>query len=247
MSTDLLNLAGNLPFVDEVYAKYLKDPASVDASWRRLFEGNGAGVPEIQIERAPQNGGGNGHGGNGHAVTAKAEQAALQKILPFTAPESTAGLAPSEARYGRTFGLVNAHRARGHMVAKLDPLEQLHQEPQPELDPRAYGFSDKDLDTPMPSGGFYGTGQVPLRELMRRLRATYCEYIGVEMNHITDVHKRAWLQERMEPVLNKPPIDRDTQLYILEKVAAAEVLENFIHTKYVGTKRFSLAGGASLI
>jgi 2-oxoglutarate dehydrogenase E1 component len=248
MSTDLLNLAGNLPFVDEVYAKYLKDPASVDASWRRLFEGNGAAAPEVTIAKAPPNG--NGHGGNGHAIAARAEQAALQKILPFTAPESTAGLAPSEARYGRTFGLVNAHRARGHMVAKLDPLEQLHQEPQPELDPRAYGFSDKDLDAVMPSGGFYGTGQVPLRELLRRLRATYCEYIGVEMNHITDVHKRAWLQERMEPTLNAPPsewLGRDTQLYILEKVAAAEVLENFIHTKYVGTKRFSLEGGESLI
>ena len=243
MSTDLLNLAGNLPFVDEVYAKYLRDPASVDVSWRRLFEGNGAAAPEVTIAKAPTNGNGSG-GGNGHG---RAEAAALQKILPFTAPESTAGLAPSEARYGRTFGLVNAHRARGHMVARLDPLEQLHQEPQPELDPRAYGFSDRDLDTMMPSGGFYGTGQVPLRELMRRLRATYCEYIGVEMNHITDVHKRAWLQERMEPVLNAPPIDRDTQLYILEKVAAADVLESFIHTKYVGTKRFSLEGGESLI
>jgi 2-oxoglutarate dehydrogenase E1 component len=251
MSTDLLNLANNLPFVDEVYAKYVKDPASVDASWRNLFESSGAiaalgltpVTPAIQIEKQT-NGNGNGHHA---AVQAQAGEAALQKLLPFTAPESTAGLAPSEARYGRTFGLVNAHRARGHMVAKLDPLEQLQTDVQPELDPRAYGFSDADLDAVMPSGGFYGTGQVPLRELMRRLRATYCEYIGVEMNHITDVNKRTWLQERMEPVLNNPPIDRETQLYVLEKVAAAEVLENFIHTKYVGTKRFSLEGGESLI
>ncbi len=248
MSTDLLSLANNLPFVDEVYARYVRDPASVDASWRKLFESNGAVAalgllpPEpatgIRTDRGPTNG--NGHG-------AGADAAALQKILPFTLPQSTAGLAPSEARYGRTFGLVNAHRARGHMVAKLDPLEQLHQEPQPELDPRAYGFSEKDLDAVMPSGGFYGTAQVTLRELMRRLRATYCEYIGVEMNHIADVAKRTWLQERIEPVLNAPPLDRDTQLYILGKVAAAEVLESFIHTKYVGTKRFSLEGGESLI
>ncbi|HWE26551.1 MAG TPA: 2-oxoglutarate dehydrogenase E1 component, partial [Polyangia bacterium] len=202
---------------------------------------------------AAQNG--NGHHGNGngssqaiHEVARQAhEREALKTILPFTAPETTLGLAPTEARFGRTFGLVNAHRARGHMVAQLDPLEELQHEPQPELDPRAYGFSDKDLDVVMPSGGFYGTGAVTLRELMKRLRATYCEYIGVEMNHISDVMKRAWLQERMEPVLNAPPIDRNTQLYILEKVAAAEVLENFIHTKYVGTKRFSLEGGESLI
>src|SRR6185312_6615904 len=248
MSTDLLNLANNLPFVEEIYAKYVKDPGSVDPSWRALFEGNGwvAGTaPAVTIGKATNGNGTNGHGA--HAQAHGAEAAALQKILPFTAPESTAGLAPSEARYGRTFGLVNAHRARGHMIAKLDPLEQLHQEVQPELDPRAYGFSERDLDAVMPSGGFYGTGQVPLRELLRRLKLTYCEYIGVEMNHITDVGKRTWLQERIEPVLNAPPIDRDTQLYVLEKVAAAEVLEHFIHTKYVGTKRFSLEGGESLI
>jgi len=248
MSTDLLNLANNLPFVDEVYAKYLENPASVDASWRKLFEHGGAAAlglapvvtPVVTIDQhVPTNGNGHGH--------ARAEAAALQKILPFTAPEATAGLAPSEARYGRTFGLVTAHRARGHMVAKLDPLEQLHQEPQPELDYRAYGFSERDLDQVMPSGGYYGTTQMTLRELLRRLRATYCEYIGVEMNHIADVNKRTWLQERMEPVLNAPPIDRDTQIYILQKVVAAEVLENFIHTKYVGTKRFSLEGGESLI
>ena len=193
MSTDLLNLANNLPFVDEVYAKYVKDPASVDASWRNLFESSGAiaalgltpVTPAIQIEKQT-NGNGNGHHA---AVQAQAGEAALQKLLPFTAPESTAGLAPSEARYGRTFGLVNAHRARGHMVAKLDPLEQLQTDVQPELDPRAYGFSDADLDAVMPSGGFYGTGQVPLRELMRRLRATYCEYIDIKMNHITNINK----------------------------------------------------------
>ena len=264
MSTDLLSLANNLPFVEEVYARYLENPASVDVSWRRLFE-NGAAealgatpvasgaAPLATIERAPSNGNGsNGHGSvelgsNGFALDVRDDASALKRVLPFTAPESTASLAPSEARYGRTFGLVNAHRARGHMIAKLDPLEQLHQEPQPELDPRAYGFDDADLDQVMPPGGFYGTGTVTLRELMKRLRATYCEYIGVEMNHIADVAKRAWLQERMEPVLNAPPIDKATQLYILEKVAAAEVLENFIHTKYVGTKRFSLEGGESLI
>ena len=252
MSTDLLNLAINLPFVDELWARYQENPSSVDASWRKLFENGGAEALGVGIERAGGNGA-NGHAnGNGAAAyvidpSALAAERALETILPFTAPESTAGLAPSEARFGRTFGLVNAHRARGHMVAQLDPLEMLHHEPQPELDPRAYGFGDADLDRIMPPGGFHGSGPLPLRELMRRLRATYCQYIGVEMNHITDVNKRAWLQERMEPVLNAPAIDKETQLYILEKVAAAEVLENFIHTKYVGTKRFSLEGGESLI
>jgi 2-oxoglutarate dehydrogenase E1 component len=256
MSTDLLSLANNLPFVDEVWARYQQNPASVDPSWRALFESGAVELGSLGLivttpaHPSTGGGGGNGHGpanGNGQVARQAHEQQALKTILPFTAPETTLGLGPTEARFGRTFGLVNAHRARGHMVAKLDPLEELQHEPQPELDPRAYGFSDADLDVVMPSGGLYGTGAVTLRELMKRLRATYCEHIGVEMNHISDVMKRAWLQERMEPVLNAPPIDRDTQLYILEKVAAAEVLENFIHTKYVGTKRFSLEGGESLI
>jgi 2-oxoglutarate dehydrogenase E1 component len=265
MSTDLLSLASNLPFVDEIYAQWRRDPASVDASWRHLFEGASDSELGVTIAPAPRGNGHNGHAAPASAAAAPAasptsdgwavgdvietnvDQAALDTVLPFTAPETTAGLAPSEARFGRTFGLVNAHRARGHMVAKLDPLGCLAHEPQPELDPRAYGFGDADLDRVMPPGGLYGTGSVTLRELMRRVRATYCEYIGVEMNHIADVHKRAWLQEQMEPLLNRPLLDRETRLYILEKVAAAEVLENFIHTKYVGTKRFSLEGGESLI
>jgi 2-oxoglutarate dehydrogenase E1 component len=263
MSTDLLNLASNLDLVDAVYAQYRRDPASVDVAWRQLFESQGAGEElGFNIDKQPAgngtsaNNGGNGTGANNGNGTSgmtpmvplpHLDEPALKRVLPFTAPESTAGLAPEEARFGRTFGLVNAHRARGHMIAKLDPLEHLQLEPQPELDPRAYGFAEADFDRVMPPGGLYGAGPLTLRDLMQRLRKTYCEYIGVEMNHITDVHKRAWLQERMEPTLNAPPIDRTTQLYILEKVAAAEVLENFIHTKYVGTKRFSLEGGESLI
>ena len=204
MSTDLLSLANNLPFVDEVWARYQQNPASVDPSWRALFESGALDVGSLGLTVStapPQNGNGNGHAhanGNGQVARQAHEQQALKTILPFTAPETTLGLGPTEARFGRTFGLVNAHRARGHMVAKLDPLEELQHEPQPELDPRAYGFSDADLDVVMPSGGFYGTGAVSLRELMKRLRATYCEHIGVEMNHISDVMKRAWLQERIE-------------------------------------------------
>src|SRR5437660_12666139 len=109
MSTDLLNLATNLEFVDEVYARYLENPHSVDVSWQRLFGAAGvtaagaAGVtPGAIIERAS---GANGNGTHAHADV----DASLKRVLPFTAPDATAGLAPSEARYGRTFGLVNAH------------------------------------------------------------------------------------------------------------------------------------------
>src|SRR4051812_21211916 len=122
MSTDLLSLANNLPFIDELYARYQDNPASVDASWRTLFESAGSALGVTIGAHAPSVGG-NGHAnGNGmHAIAhidTPSHVEAFKAVLPFTAPETTAGLAPSEARFGRTFGLVNAHRARGHMVAK---------------------------------------------------------------------------------------------------------------------------------
>ena len=152
-----------------------------------------------------------------------------------------------EARFLLVHSLVNAFRARGHLAARLDPLDHLPREPHPDLDPASYGFSAADLERVTPSGGLHGISEAPLGEILRRLTATYCGSIGVEMMHITSIDKRVWLQERMEPTLNAPPIDRDTRLYILDRLTAAEVFERFVHAKYVGTKRFSLEGGESLI
>jgi 2-oxoglutarate dehydrogenase E1 component len=163
------------------------------------------------------------------------------------APAPAAEAPVATARFGRVFGLVNAYRSRGHLAATLDPLEQVARLPHSELDPRTWGFTDGDLDTVVPSGGLFGVDEAPLGELLRRLRATYCGTLGVELMHISDPARRRWLEERMEPALNRPPIDSATRKHILGRLAAAEVFEHFIHTKYVGTKRFSLEGGDSLI
>ncbi|MSP63845.1 MAG: hypothetical protein EXR72_26565, partial [Myxococcales bacterium] len=157
----------------------------------------------------------------------------------------TAG--PDEARFSNVFALVNAYRVRGHLEARLDPLEALPRERHPDLDPRSYGFTDEDMACVVPSGGLHGIDQAPLREILRKLRATYCDAIGVEMMHITSNERRAWLQQRMEPSENRSPQDQGTQIHVLERTAAAEALERFVHTKYVGTKRFSLEGAESLI
>jgi 2-oxoglutarate dehydrogenase E1 component len=142
---------------------------------------------------------------------------------------------------------VHAYRARGHLEARLDPLDHQVRPPYPDLDPKTWGFTEADLDTVMPAGGMFGVEQTTLRELIARLRATYCGSIGVEMMHILDGERRVWLTQRMESSLNRAPLDKNTQHFIYERLAAAEVFENFVHTKYVGTKRFSLEGGESLI
>jgi 2-oxoglutarate dehydrogenase E1 component len=215
MGSDLLELAGSLPFIDEIYAQYLQDPASVDASWRSLFDGRP-------------------HNGQNGTVGAVA-------VMPARP------LAPSEIGVGRIYGLVNAYRVRGHLLAHLDPLDHLPREHHPDLDYHTYGFSDADLERVMPAGGLYGLREAPLGEIIRRLRETYCGSIGVEMMHITATDRRTWLQERLEPNLNVSVLDRDSRLYILDRITAAEQFESFVHTKYVGTKRFSLEGAESLI
>jgi len=242
MSKDLLELAGSLSLLDELYSHYQADPTSIDPSWRRLFDAGAAIQPT------------NGHvmrAGNGHAFAqytpvgaALAESAAAQP----TELEARLEAEPTvEARYARVFAVVNAYRVRGHLEAQLDPLDHLPRKPHADLDYRSWGFREADLDAVVPNGGLFGIDQAPLREILRRLRATYCSSIGIEMMHIPESDRRSWLQQRVEPTLNQPALDRATQLFILERIAAAEVFESFVHTKFVGTKRFSLEGGESLI
>jgi 2-oxoglutarate dehydrogenase E1 component len=222
---NLLELAGNLAFVDEIFAAWRANPSSVDASWRRLFE-NGT-FPAAET-----------HTTNGHTNGTNG----IVSVAPSGAPTT------GETRFGGLFGLIHAYRARGHLEARLDPLDHLPRPAYPDLDPRVWGFTDADLDRDMPGGTMYGLDQpATLREIMQRLRTTYCGSIGVEMMHMLDADRRVWLQQRMEPSQNRAPIDPATQKHIYEKLVAAEALENFVHTKYVGAKRFSLEGSEALI
>jgi len=223
MSDDVLFLAGNLAFVDEVYVAYRRDPASVDASWRRFFESSAL----LPSATAPTN------GANGAAATAAYAQ-------PFLAPQDALFLA-------KVWALVNAFRARGHLDADLDPLGIVKNVPHTELDPATYGFTSAEMDREVPSGIANGAGALPLREVIRRCRATYCRKIGVEFMHISSPVRKKWLTDRMESSLNEAPLDNVTLMSMLEKVARAEILERFVHAKYVGTKRFSLEGGETLI
>ena len=151
------------------------------------------------------------------------------------------------ARPGRgTFGLVNAYRELGHLLAGIDPLGDPPLS-HPLLELSQFDFTEDDLDQPTVPGGFRGDPPRTLRELVTALRETYCRTLGVEYTGIRDPQQREWLEQRMEPNRNKPELDRATRLLVYTKLTEAEAFEQFLNVKYPGAKRFSLEGGETFI
>ncbi len=144
------------------------------------------------------------------------------------------------------FDLIHSYRELGHLIANLDPLGH-NQTSHPLLEPAEFGFSAADLERTVECPTFKGCARTTLRDLIARLRATYCSTLGVQHLDIADKEQRDWLQERMEPTLNRPDLNGEDRLRILSRLTAAEGFERFLHTKYVGQKRFSLEGGETLI
>jgi 2-oxoglutarate dehydrogenase E1 component len=142
--------------------------------------------------------------------------------------------------------LIHSYRELGHLIADLNPLGGNATE-HPLLDLSDFGFEARDLDRVVQCPTFRGHSQATLRELIALLRATYCGTLAVEYMYISDKTKRDWLKERMEPMLNKPDLSTEDQLHIFSKLAASTGFEEFLHTKYVGQKRFSLEGAEALI
>ena len=140
--------------------------------------------------------------------------------------------------------LIHAYRVRGHLMADTDPLE-FKQRTHPDLDVLTHGLTLWDLDREFATGGFGGKPLLKLRDILGILRDSYCRTVGVEYMHIQDPEERKWIQERIERKAEKLP--REEQLRILRRLNAAEAFETFLHTKFVGQKRFSLEGGETVI
>lgn len=159
------------------------------------------------------------------------------------------GTGKSHQEDRRTIGvwrLINMYRMRGHVLANLDPLEK---EPghNPELDLEYYGLSLWDLDREFYCGKLFPEGRATLREIIKKLRDTYCEYIGAEYMHVLDLEERRWLRETMESTGNEPSLTIAEKKEILHKLNQAMAFEEFLHKKYIGHKRFSLEGNDTLI
>ncbi|PYQ50520.1 MAG: multifunctional oxoglutarate decarboxylase/oxoglutarate dehydrogenase thiamine pyrophosphate-binding subunit/dihydrolipoyllysine-residue succinyltransferase subunit [Acidobacteria bacterium] len=149
-------------------------------------------------------------------------------------------------REAKVLQMINAYRVRGHLLADLDPLEYaVHRHP--ELDPAFYGLTIWDLDREFVCGGLCGHTTSKLRDILDTLRETYCGKIGPEYMHIQETVQKKWLQDRMEPTRNHDNLDGAIKRRILMKLNDAEAFEKFLHTKYVGHKRFSLEGAESVI
>src|SRR5688500_10036278 len=207
----------NAEYIDQLYQQYQRDPRSVDTTWQAFFAGFDAGAARNQTP------------GGTH---------------PGEAPH------PEGALTTGVYDLVHSYRELGHFVARLDPLG--HDRPShPLLQLSEFGLTPGDLDKPAIKGGFHcppGTPDtITLRELIELLRATYSRTIGVEFMDIPDKAQREWLAQRMEPILNKPQFSPDESRAILFQLVAAEEFERFLHTRYIGQKRFSIEGGEALV
>ena len=213
----------NAGIVEEIRQRWELDPESVHASWSEVFE------EEPPPEPLPL------------PVEAEAR--------PAPAPPTPTGALASPQlaeKYARVLRLIHAYRARGHRTADIDPLGARN-DYFPELDPAHYGLGNEDLDTPFFAGDLPGGPIQTLRQILERLRATYCRRVGVEFTHIQDPGPRQWLMRRMEESENEIKLTREEKLRVLEKICAAELFERFLHTKFLGQKRFGLEGAEALI
>ncbi|MEX0601188.1 MAG: 2-oxo acid dehydrogenase subunit E2, partial [Rhodothermales bacterium] len=149
-------------------------------------------------------------------------------------------------KQARVLQFIRAYRVRGHLQADVNPLGYswiYH----PELDPAQYGLTIWDLDRNFVTGGLSGKDKLPLRDVIEIVRDTYSRKVGIEYMHISDPTEKRWLQERLEPTRCEEPVTPEAKRRILQKLNAAEAFERFIHTKYIGHKRFSLEGAESVI
>ena len=227
---------GNAPYVEEMYENYLANPGSVPDTWRDYFDA---------LQNVPAVDGSN------------AKDVAHQPVIDAFAQRAKAGgtkvvVASVDAEMGRkrtaAQQLIAAYRNVGASWADLDPLKRTERPNIPDLDPAFYGFKDADLETVFDtSNTFFGKDKMPLRELLNSLRETYCSSIGAEYMYLTDQTQKRWWQQKLESVRSKPNFNVDQKKHILDRLTAAEGLERFLHTKYVGQKRFSLEGGESFI
>jgi len=162
---------------------------------------------------------------------------------PTSAP---AGAVVDSVKQAGVYYLISAYRSIGHIQAHLDPLNA-PPPPSPKLTLAQFRLGEADLDTVFDVGNFIGGGQMKLRDIVAALHQTYCGHVGVEYAHIQDTDCRRWLQERIESTRLQPRFTKPQKVRILRRVHKAELFEKFLHTKYVGQKRFSLEGGETII
>ena len=245
---------GNAAFIEDLYARWLKAPDSVEVSWRSFFasvhDRAGAGQPLSPPAWTART-----------APSARPDWLsaidglwpAVEAKLTSKISERTSAVATQDVRAAtldslRAIMMIRAYRVRGHLRATLDPLGiAVPEGDATELDPASYGFSEADYDRPIFLDYVLGLETGTLREILAILKRTYCADIGVQYMHISDPTQKAWLQERIEGRDKEIVFTREGKIAILKKLIEAEGFERFLHKRFPGTKRFGLDGGEAMV
>ncbi|MBC7131536.1 MAG: 2-oxoglutarate dehydrogenase E1 component [Roseovarius sp.] len=251
----------NAEYLEQLHARYANDPNAVDEAWRAFFDQLGDGQEDVRREAQ----GPSWARSDWPPVPDDDLTAALTGEWPVEVEMKEAGrkIAAKAAEKGievadeqvkravldsvRALMLIRAYRIRGHLIADLDPLGLREQTYQPELDPKSYGFTEADMDRPIFIDNVLGLQVASLREILALVRRTYCGTFALQYMHISDPEQAAWLKERIEGYDKEISFTRRGRKAILNKLVEAEGFEKFLHVKYMGTKRFGLDGGESLI
>src|SRR3954471_21008459 len=225
---------GNAPFIEDLYESYLANPSSVAEEWRDYFDRMQVlpGGAAKDVAHAPVV--------ESFVQRAKRGDFAAARTMPAEP------VAPERLQVAALL-LVTAYRIAGSRWATVDPLKRTPRPSIPELEPAYYDLSEADLEHVVNAGSFVGLERTSLRNLVQALRDTYCRNVGFEYMFISDRVQRQWIQERIEPVRGIPELSLEQKKRLLQKLTEAEHLERYLHTRYVGQKRFSLEGGESLI
>ena len=251
----------NADYLEQMYARYAKDPVSVDAQWATFFAEMGDSDNDVVAQAAgpswarsdwpPTTLDDLTSAFTGEYPTAAEAHDSGQKIA---AKASEIGAPVTEEQIKRAvldglraLMLIRAYRIRGHLAADLDPLGMRQEDDRPELDPSRYGFTASDMDRPIFLDNVLGLQFASMREIQEIVRRTYCGTFALQYMHISDPEQSAWLKERIEGYGKEIIFTREGRKAILNKLVEAEGFEKFLHVKYMGTKRFGLDGGESLI
>ena len=227
--------AANATAVEALYEKYLQDPASVPAAWRDYFAALGS--PETEIA----------HSEIREDLLNEARMGNRRKTQ--VRRSGTSGPIPAGQKQAAVARLIQVYSLRGHQIANIDPLGLMNRRIPGVLKLDYLGLTDADMDTEFHTGGLASTGneRMKLRDILTLLKTIYCGEVGVEFAHISRARERLWLRKRFEQGATTDTMSDEERLWLLEQLTSAEGIERYLHTRYVGQKRFSLEGGESLI
>ncbi len=250
----------NAEYLEQLYAQYTKNPGAVDAAWAEFFKAMGDASPDVQREAE----------GPSWARTdwppmpaddltgaltgewAEIDAKAAGKKIKEKAADKGVEVSDDQIKRAvldslRALMLIRAYRIRGHLAADLDPLGMRAASTHPELDPKTYGFTEADMDRPIFIDNVLGLQMASMRQIVEIVKRTYCGTFALQYMHISDPEQAAWLKERIEGYGKEIAFTKEGRKAILNKMVEAEGFEKFLHVKYMGTKRFGLDGGESLI